>query len=206
MRTRSAVQAIAALALGAIAATSPANDSAAAVAAGGIVLRNEHRVAIRSERLFISKREVRVEYEFLNDSDEDVVTELAFPVPPYRFSETDDGQGVRAFGDFKAWAEDRELPVQTEVRAFVSKEDVTRLVTEAGIDIPSFGHPKLGTDGFRTQVDDLPAARREALAARGACRPGAKVRGVAPEGAQALSRISWMSFANLVADHIVRFT
>ena len=61
-----------------------ANDGAAEVALGGIRLKQERRVAMVKERLFISKKKVRVEYEFRNESSEDVTTDIAFPIPDFR--------------------------------------------------------------------------------------------------------------------------
>jgi hypothetical protein len=49
---------------------------------------------MQKERLFISTEKVRVEYEFLNDTDQDIVTEVAFPIPEYNFMFDDPGGPV----------------------------------------------------------------------------------------------------------------
>ena len=49
-----------------------ANDGVGSVSAGGLVLGAERRVAMKKEKLFISCDQVRVDYEFLNESDRDL--------------------------------------------------------------------------------------------------------------------------------------
>jgi hypothetical protein len=69
-----------------------ANDSAASTAAGGIQLRREANISMEKERLTISQDKVKVEYEFLNQTDNDITTEVAFPIPPYTNGVTDAGE------------------------------------------------------------------------------------------------------------------
>ena len=68
-------------------AASPAlaDDSAASIAAGGLVARRETRIVMAKEVLRISPNKVVVDYDFRNDTDQDVTTEVAFPVPPYSY-------------------------------------------------------------------------------------------------------------------------
>lgn len=60
------------------------DDSAAAIAAGGLVSRRESRIVMAKEVLKISPTKIVVDYDFRNDSDQDVTTEVAFPIPPYK--------------------------------------------------------------------------------------------------------------------------
>jgi hypothetical protein len=63
-----------------------ADDGAASIAAGGLVLmKREPRIVMAKEVLSISAKSVLVDYDFRNDSDEDITTEVAFPIPPYDF-------------------------------------------------------------------------------------------------------------------------
>src|SRR6266496_6112172 len=48
---------------------SVANDGAASTAAGGIQLVREPRIAMRTEKLTISREKITVEYDFANDTD-----------------------------------------------------------------------------------------------------------------------------------------
>jgi len=124
------------------------NDSAAAVAAGGIVLKEERRVSLLKERLGIKawtematshgrpyeqdRFRVSVEYEFINNSTEEVATTVAFPVPEYGWG------GFAAvtndFGVFRAWVDGREIEVEKEVRLFTDGgREVTQVFKELGI-------------------------------------------------------------------------
>ena len=115
-----------------------ANDgSADATPAGGIVPRKEGRVTMRKERLFIRRDKVRVEYEFVNDSKEDVWSGVAFPLPEYYFSPVYGWPDN--FTDFKAWVGGSRIQFATEVKALKGGTDVTAEVESAGLDIRTLG-------------------------------------------------------------------
>ncbi len=71
------------LALFAIALTSPAlaNDSTAALGAGGLQLVRNVEIELLSEDLYVSTKEVRVAYHFRNTTDKPVSYYVAFPLP-----------------------------------------------------------------------------------------------------------------------------
>jgi Domain of unknown function (DUF4424) len=153
-----------------------ANEGAAEVAVGGIQLRNERRVAMRKERLFISVDKVKVEYEFINESTEDVTTEIAFPIPEYGYSPAL-GRGY-GFGDFKATIGGSRILVAREVRAFVGEREVTSELQSAGLEIESLARegqfvPRVEPDGRQfedrslEQIPMLPRAQQERLRAHG---------------------------------------
>ena len=133
-----------------------ANDGAAEVGVGGIQLRNERRVAMRKERLFISLDKVRVEYEFVNESAEDVATEIAFPTPDMAFSPAE--RIGHRFQDFKAWVNDTKIEVKEEARAIMGDRDVAGQLKAVGL-----------TDiaGSLRQVEQLPVDKKEQLHAQG---------------------------------------
>lgn len=58
-----------------------ANDSEAELAIGGLVMRQNDDIEMRSEDLFISKDRVTVDYVFHNHSDRDLTLTVAFPLP-----------------------------------------------------------------------------------------------------------------------------
>ena len=64
-------------------AASPAlaNDSTAELAAGGITFLKDPDIAMRSEDLSISAKQVRIVYEFANGADADKTALVAFPMP-----------------------------------------------------------------------------------------------------------------------------
>ncbi|MBO9724795.1 MAG: DUF4424 domain-containing protein [Novosphingobium sp.] len=59
-----------------------ANDSSAQLAAGGLVLTRSDTIEMQTEDLEISRSAVKVRYTFLNTSGKDVVSRVAFPLPP----------------------------------------------------------------------------------------------------------------------------
>ncbi len=76
-------QLISAAALAATSLSLPAiaNDSAAAIGVGGLVLQKNDAVSMDSEDLFISEERVVIKYRFTNRSDKDVETLISFPLP-----------------------------------------------------------------------------------------------------------------------------
>lgn len=116
-----------------------ANDSAASTAAGGIQLKREARIEMRKEKLTIGVEKVIVEYEFANDTNEDIATDVAFPIPPYKY-DYDDTAGSRGFDDFQLWVGEKPVEYAVEYHATVNGKDVTELLAKYKIDINTFGH------------------------------------------------------------------
>jgi len=145
------------------------NDSAASTAAGGIRLKREASISMEKERLSISPEKVTVEYEFLNQTDQDITTEVAFPIPPFDF-EFDDPGGPRSFDDFHVWVEGQNVEYQTDARATINKVDYTSLLKKLGVDINSFGHFDWGSNGkdpFAQDIVRLSAGDQDVLAKAG---------------------------------------
>ena len=126
-----------------------ANDSDASVALGGVQLTREPRISMESERLTISLSKITVEYEFLNESNQDITTEVAFPIPPCE--DTERAGGIRAFDDFRLWVDGKEHKYEVEAKAFLVKyddqgnkvgnqNDVSATLRAYNIDIPTLGH------------------------------------------------------------------
>lgn len=63
------------------AAPATANDSVASMGTGGLVLQRTDGIVMRSEDLYVSAREIRVQYRFFNRTDRDISTIVAFPMP-----------------------------------------------------------------------------------------------------------------------------
>lgn len=122
-----------------------ADDGAASIAAGGIVMmKQEPRITMAKEVLQISAKKVIVDYDFRNDSDVDITTEVAFPIPDYDFS-FDLSGSQQGFEDFRLWIDGSPVQYQVEARAFVKEVDYTKLLSSMHVDVASFGHgPLLG--------------------------------------------------------------
>jgi hypothetical protein len=92
------------------------------------------------EVLRISDKKVIVDYDFRNDTDQDVTTEVAFPIPPYvnEFEEADIHS--QSFKSFLVWVNGEQIRYATEAKATLKGKDVTGLLVANHIDIPTFGH------------------------------------------------------------------
>lgn len=60
-----------------------ANDGIAGVSAGGIVFGKTEAIAMKKEVLNVSHQQISVDYEFLNESAQDVEETIVFPLPAY---------------------------------------------------------------------------------------------------------------------------
>ncbi|HME58770.1 MAG TPA: DUF4424 family protein [Terracidiphilus sp.] len=117
-----------------------ADDSVASIAAGGLVPRRETRIVMAREVLQISLKKIVVDYDFRNDTDQDVTTEVAFPVPPYEYDLVDGDIDEQSFSSFRLFVGDKPIPFKTEVKATLDGRDVTGVLVADKIDIASFGH------------------------------------------------------------------
>jgi hypothetical protein len=146
------------------------NDMVGYVPAGGIQPRKEARISMEKERLKISLNQVNVEYEFLNLADQDITIEVAFPYPPYTYSEDWRGS-YPSFQDFRVWADGREVKYQTAVRAELDHTDYSGLLRGLGIDIARFGNFDAGAEVNNSQLAELPKAAKENLTRLGLIDP-----------------------------------
>ena len=117
-----------------------ADDSAASIAAGGLVARRETRIVMAKEVLRISPTKIVVDYDFRNDSDQDVTTEVAFPIPPYGNGPVQWPTDASSFSSFRLTIDQKPVRYKTEARAFLAGKEVTEILKADKIDIASFGH------------------------------------------------------------------
>ncbi len=117
-----------------------ADDGAASIANGGLVPRRETRVVMSKEVLRISLDKVIVDYDFRNDTDEDVATEVAFPVPPYENDFPEVAVADQAFRSFRLWVDGKPIQYRSEAKAILKGSDVSETLVANHIDIPTFGH------------------------------------------------------------------
>jgi hypothetical protein len=117
-----------------------ADDSAAAIAAGGLEARRETRIVMAREVLRISPKKVVVDYDFRNDTDQDVTAKVAFPIPPYKNEFPEGDAKEQSFQSFRLWGDGKRIDYLTEAKATLKGKDVTALLQSSHIDIPTFGH------------------------------------------------------------------
>ncbi|MGD0190612.1 MAG: DUF4424 family protein [Rhizomicrobium sp.] len=140
----------------ALASTPPASadDSSAALGAGGIVLTQSADIRMAAEDLRISPKEVRIRFEFANDSGKDIDTIVAFPLPDidtYKFWGSPIGTTTSDplnFVGFEVSQDGKKLPVSVEQRAIYNGRDVTDIVKSAHVPVNTI------VDGSKT-IDKL---------------------------------------------------
>ncbi len=144
-----------------------ADDSSAALSAGGIVFTSNTPVRMAVEDLYVSPTAVRIRFEFVNDTANDVDTIVAFPLPDIDTAEFW-GSGIGTvtadpvnFMGFKAVVDGKPVAFTMEQRAFLKDQDVTSLVASAGLQI----NPAAG-DGYN-KLETLSADARKRLIAAG---------------------------------------
>ncbi len=148
---------------GAVTYAAYANDSSAQLAAGGLVLTKNENVRMASEDLYISPYDVRVRYEFVNDSNRDIETQVAFPMPKvdmYELSETPLGMttgDAENFVGFKVSENGRPIPVRLQARAMANGRDVSAQVRAAGLPIGIY------SPSFNASLANMPQHRVRAL-------------------------------------------
>jgi hypothetical protein len=139
-----------------------ANDSEAAVAIGGLVLKKNDVIVMESEDLFISPDEVRVAYVYRNRGRAPLTLTIAFPLPPVDFSKEDEGRVIdrpEETLDFKTTVDGKPVSFRRDVRATLDGRDVTARLLAAGLPLDR------SDDIFRAAVDRLAPAERARLIA-----------------------------------------
>jgi len=154
-----------------------ADDGAASIAAGGIVLMKlEPRITMAKEVLRISAQKVVVDYDFRNDSDNDITTVVAFPVPPYKLGDDETVFGNPAFNNFQLVVDGQIKSFAVQPRAFVDHREISTDLKRNHIDIASFGHFNRKSSDYTRPVPDY--LRQNASARHRLTTIGAFDRGI----------------------------
>ncbi|MGA1981066.1 MAG: DUF4424 family protein [Acidobacteriaceae bacterium] len=149
-----------------VSSASLADDGAASIAAGGIVMTREPRITMAKEVLTISESKVIVDYDFRNDTDSDITTVVAFPIPPYSLDFVKYSIKEQGFEDFKLVIDGKPARFQTEAKATLGHRDVTPILNRYGIDVATFGHFDEDHNQSR-DIRRLSPSQRSALIAAG---------------------------------------
>jgi len=147
----------------AIASSTLADDSSAALGAGGVTFAKSGDIRMAAEDLRISPQKVKIHFEFVNDSDKDIDTIVAFPLPDIdltEFYESPIGSVTEDpvnFVGFKVMVDGYPVAFESEQRAIFKGRDVTAIVKSAGLPVNVLGR---GID-----VDKLSKTKRQILLA-----------------------------------------
>jgi hypothetical protein len=110
-----------------------ANDSTASVRVGGLELLKTDDIQMVSEVLEISTKKIRVKYHFLNTSDKDIKTTVAFPMPSFS-PEYGTTHLYQPLDSFRSFVNGAEVKI-TMNRAFLDRygNDVTDKLKSIGL-------------------------------------------------------------------------
>lgn len=119
-----------------------ANDTSAVLGVGGLSLTTSEDIVMESEELYLSPSNVRVHYVFRNESDRDITTTVAFPLPDIDqsayatvFLPVEDQEN---FVGFQVMADGKSIHPKLEQKAVTDEgKDVTAAVTKAGLPVNS---------------------------------------------------------------------
>ena len=144
-----------------------ANDSTAALGAGGLTLTESADIRMASEDLFISRQQIRVVYSFVNESGAPITTRVAFPLPDADLSQLGDvdlnwpSENPANIVNFVVRVDGHEVPAELEQKAFFKGEDITDMLRRMGAPL---GYPQRA---FSEKLKALPPAAKQDLTRRG---------------------------------------
>ncbi|MDD2949909.1 MAG: DUF4424 family protein [Sulfuricurvum sp.] len=101
-----------------------ANDGFGALDAGGIIIGKTDDIAMQKEVLDISYDKIKVDYEFVNESDKDITETIVFPLPPYYVGDPNPAY-IGTIPDFKVVVNGQPVKFKTKVRAVTDDENRT---------------------------------------------------------------------------------
>ena len=160
---------ICSLAVLSLVASTPAfaDDSSAALAAGGLVFTKQADIRMAVEDLRLSPKEAHVRYEFVNDGKKDVETVVAFPMPDidvrqfwYEPLGTTLAQSPNFMG-FALTVDGKTVAATADERAVLDGKDVTAQVRAAGLPINIAGSKLVD------RIDHLSPTQKKSLTAAG---------------------------------------
>jgi hypothetical protein len=144
-----------------------ADDSSAALGAGGLMFTKQADIRMAVEDLSISPKQVKVRYEFVNDGRSDVDTVVAFPMPDIdvrEFSYEPLGttlDNTKNFMGFVLSVDGKAVTPTLDERAMLDGKDVTAQVKAAGLPVNIAG------SDLSDRVSKLAPAVKTRLAAQG---------------------------------------
>lgn len=118
-----------------------ANDTLVTLGAGGLVPLKSAEIAMESEDLQISVRQIRVRYVFRNKTNRDIDATVAFPLPPLNGGDLENepmrlpSKDPLNFMDFKVSADGKEVQPEVQVRATFDHRDITDRLAALGLPI-----------------------------------------------------------------------
>lgn len=140
MRTLLSVTLLASAALG---GSAFANDTMSTLGAGGLIFIETEDVKMASEDLYVSPDQIRVKYEFTNNTDKDVETLVAFPLPDIKgdgdFMVSIPTENTKNIFGFETLFEGKPVAAELHQYAFATNLDYTKYLLDLGVPLTPFG-------------------------------------------------------------------
>ena len=106
-----------------------ANDSTGYVSTGGVQYLQNKDIQMYSEDLFISKKQIRVDYQFKNLSNKDVTETILFPLPRVdNFFESDFADTEQLLKSFRVQVNGKNIQPEMHVRIFIQKDEDSKAI------------------------------------------------------------------------------
>lgn len=136
-----------------------ANDTLAELKTGGLAFVQSEHVSMAEEQLFISSEEIRVDYVFANESDQDVTSIVAFPMPdivgsPFGMYAINDMEADN-FLDFSVTQDGKPIQPTLQQRIIATGIDMTDEVTSRGV--PLLPYSTTTSEALAKLPDDVKA-------------------------------------------------
>jgi len=112
-----------------------ANDTTAQLATGSLVFTQSYDITMAKEDLYISPEEVRVNYVYHNNSDKDVETIVAFPMPDMRGTMSENYAYGDVASDSNTFEKENWLDFKVSQDGVDIEPELQQRVTVAGIDM-----------------------------------------------------------------------
>jgi hypothetical protein len=139
-----------------------ANDTSAALGAGGLTFERSENIAMVSENLFVSMDQIRVRYVFRNKSDKPITTIIAFPLPVLKADMQESPLNIPSASDpnfvaFETKVDGQRVPLKLDRKATFKNRDVTAMLIVNGAPLNPLA------PGLSDNISALAAKDREQL-------------------------------------------
>lgn len=103
------------------------NDSTGYVGTGGIQYLKNNNITMQSEDLFLSKKQIRVNYQFKNLTNQDITETILFPLPKIdNLFESDFAHTEELLKTFKIQVNGKTIQPEMHVRTFIQKDEKSK--------------------------------------------------------------------------------
>lgn len=110
-----------------------ANDGIGYSSGGGIVLGKTEHISMKKEVLNLSYNKISVDYEFLNESNQDLEEVIIFPLPKYTANYGISDAYYGEPNNFSIHVNGKKVDYTTQIKAFNNNKDITATLKSIGL-------------------------------------------------------------------------